>query len=51
MRVSSYRLSVGAVLAVLGGLPTVAAADDFDICKEQYGDVGIAACASAIASG
>jgi lipoprotein NlpI len=38
-------------VVALAGLPTVAAADDADTCAKQSGDVAIAACSRAIASG
>ena len=51
MRSSAYRLLAGLAMVALAGLPTVAAADDADTCTKQSGDVAIAACSRAIASG
>jgi len=50
VRLSTFGLIFGAALA-LGYLPTGAAADDLEICANQSGDVAIAACSRAIASG
>jgi len=51
MRSSAYWLFAGLAVAALAGLPTGAAADDADTCAKQSGDVAIAACSRAIASG
>jgi Tfp pilus assembly protein PilF len=51
MRSSAYRLIACLAVVALAGLPKVAAADDADTCAEQSGDVAIAACSRAIASG
>jgi len=51
MRSSAYWLFACLAVVALAGLPTVAAADDADTCAKQSGDVAIAACSRAIASG
>jgi tetratricopeptide (TPR) repeat protein len=51
MRLSRYGLIAVAMLMALAMGPRTAAADDFDTCEKQSGDVAIAACARAIASG
>jgi lipoprotein NlpI len=51
MRSSACRWFAGLAVVALAGLPTVAAADDADTCAKQSGDVAIAACSRAIASG
>ncbi len=51
MRSSAYGLLAGLAVAALAGSPTVAAADDAETCVKQSGDVAIAACSRAIASG
>jgi len=51
MRSSAYWLFACLAVVALAGLPTVAAADDADTCVKQSGDVAIAACSRAIASG
>src|SRR5580704_17342128 len=51
MRSSAYWLFAGLAVVALAGLPTGAAADDADTCAKQSGDVVIAACSRAIASG
>ncbi len=51
MRSSAYCLVACLAVVVLAGLPTAAAADDADTCVKQSGDVAIAACSRAIASG
>src|SRR5579871_3094773 len=51
MRLSAYGLLACLAVAALAGLLTAAAADDRDACREQSGDVAIAACSRAIASG
>ncbi len=51
MRSSAYWLFAGLAVVALAGLPTGAAADDADTCVKQSGDVAIAACSRAIASG
>jgi lipoprotein NlpI len=50
-RSSAYWLFACLAVVALAGLPTVAAADDADTCAKQSGDVAIAACSRAIASG
>jgi lipoprotein NlpI len=51
MRWSAYWLFACLAVVALAGLLTVAAADDADTCAKQSGDVAIAACSRAIASG
>jgi len=51
MRSAAYWLFACLAVVALAGLPTVAAADDADTCAKQSGDVAIAACSRAIASG
>jgi lipoprotein NlpI len=51
MRSSAYWLFACLAVVALAGLLTVAAADDADTCAKQSGDVAIAACSRAIASG
>ncbi len=48
---SRFGLAVLAALMALGGVPTVAAANDREECERQSGEPGIAACSRAIASG
>src|SRR5689334_12729546 len=47
---STFRLVVCTVMAT-AGLSTAVVADDWDTCAKQTGDVAIAACSRAIASG
>src|SRR6266571_508117 len=51
LRSSAYWLFACLGVVALAGVPTVAAADDADTCAKQSGDVAIAACSRAIASG
>ena len=51
MRSSAYWLCACLAVMAFPGLPTVAAADDWEICAKQSADVAIAACSRAIASG
>ncbi len=51
IRSSAYWLFAYLAVVALAGLTTVAAADDWDTCGKQSGDVAIAACSRAIASG
>src|SRR5580704_15845876 len=51
MRSSAYWLFACLAVVALAGLPTVAAADDGYTCAKQSGDLAIAACSRAIASG
>jgi tetratricopeptide (TPR) repeat protein len=51
MRLSRLGLIVLPALVALAAWPRTAAADDWETCDQQSGDVAIAACSRAIASG
>ena len=50
MRLSTYRLLTCMAVAVLAGLPRVAAADEWDSCVKLPDDLAVAGCSRAIDS-
>jgi tetratricopeptide (TPR) repeat protein len=50
MRSSGYSLLACLAVVALAGLPTGAAADDWDSCEKQSGDLAVAGCSRAIDS-
>jgi tetratricopeptide (TPR) repeat protein len=51
MRIAKFGLIACTMVVAFGGWSRVAAADDFTTCAKESGDVALAACSRAIASG